>query len=338
MRVSTLTLASAAALGAALMSVGPALALAAQPTTELNVRVGPSTETAVLYTLSAGQLIDVVSCGSGWCRLGSGGFVSEAYLVPPGSAAPVVPAPAPYHGASAPAPVTAAYTANPGAPAGPPAYGDPYPAGAPGGYASANPAPYGHTGGAGYPESWYGGHADARGAGYPASWYGHETGGDPAGWNNGYDAGGDPAGWNNGYADCWAEGAGGFGGYGDPYEFTAGDPWPRAATRFEFRVASEPESFPFAFGIESTVRPPACFYDRPGYRGDGFCRFAQVTAPHMLRRWDDRIGSVYVHPGYAVEVCTGDNFTGYCRTLTSSDNWVGRVLDDNISSYRVYRR
>jgi len=307
MRVSTLTLASAAALGAALINIGPALALAAQPTTELNVREGPSTTTTILYTLQTGQLVDIVSCGSGWCKLSAGGFVSEAYLVPPGPAAPAAPpAPAPTYGVAAPTPTPASYAGSRNVPADPRGFGDPY---ATGGYATASPAPYGPTGGTAYPESWYADTADARGSGFPESWYGA-----------------DDRGYTDGYADAWTDGGGAF-----------GDPWPRQ-TRFAFNIASEPDSFPFAFGIESTVRPPACFYDRPGYRGDGFCRFAQVSAPHMLRRWDDRIGSIYVHPGYAVEVCTGDNFTGYCRTLTSSDNWVGQALDDDISSYRVYRR
>lgn len=311
MRVRTLTLAFLTALGSTLASAGPALALAAQPTTELNVRVGPSTTTAIVRTLQAGQVIDIVSCGSGWCKLSSGGFVSEAYLAPAGPAvAPPLPA-APAGLAAAPQPAPAAYGSPP---AGPRAFGDPYVGGGfADGYASSSPSAQGWT------------DDDAN------SWT--EAAADP--WGNGYDEPWDTgfgSGWGQGQREGWADGYGAYERPDDDFAFGA------PPTGFRFHIASEPESFPFAFGIESTVRPPACFYDRPGYRGDAFCRFASVSAPHLRRRWDDRIGSIYVRPGYAVEVCTGAEFTGYCRVLTTSDNWVGRALDDDISSYRVFRR
>ncbi|MEX1180085.1 MAG: SH3 domain-containing protein [Cucumibacter sp.] len=261
-----------------LLSAGEAFALAAMPTTALNVRVGPSSSTSVLYTLSAGETIDVVSCGSGWCKLNTGGFVSEAYLVPAGSPAPAV---------NAPAPTSPAYSG-----------------GGNGGYYAGD-------------EDAYGGFDDTYG----------DFAGEYAGYDEGFDQGygGGDGGWPALAPFDQPNGYNGFGGY------------PSYRQGAEFRFGSGPDNFPFAFGIESN-NPAACFYNHPSYNADAFCRQTMISVPEIRGRWDDRISSIWTSPRFAVQACTGAYFTGVCRTYSGNVPWIGRAMDNDISSYRVVRR
>ncbi|WP_417307596.1 SH3 domain-containing protein [Devosia sp.] len=77
---STKTIAAAMAITA----FGATGALAAQSTTTLNVRSGPSTGYSVVDTLYAGEQVNVEQCRSnGWCQIthpGPDGWVSSRYL------------------------------------------------------------------------------------------------------------------------------------------------------------------------------------------------------------------------------------------------------------------
>ncbi|WP_264775294.1 SH3 domain-containing protein [Deinococcus aetherius] len=52
-------------------------------TTSLNLRAGPSAQSAKVATLPSGTAVRLVSCSSGWCRVqwnGRGGYVSQTHL------------------------------------------------------------------------------------------------------------------------------------------------------------------------------------------------------------------------------------------------------------------
>ena len=52
-------------------------------TANLNLRAGPSADTAKVATLASGTKVALLSCGSGWCRVstkGRIGYVSQKYL------------------------------------------------------------------------------------------------------------------------------------------------------------------------------------------------------------------------------------------------------------------
>lgn len=82
MSLRKLFITGAAALGLAFTGAAAAYAAPMQSTTSLNVRSGPSTGYPVIYTLYAGQQVEVDFCGSGWCKLDRGGYASDRYLVP----------------------------------------------------------------------------------------------------------------------------------------------------------------------------------------------------------------------------------------------------------------
>ena len=68
---------------AALASVSAALAAPATVTTNVNVRSGPSQQTAVVDVLQAGTRVDAQCDSSGWCQVNYGrvsGWVSAAYV------------------------------------------------------------------------------------------------------------------------------------------------------------------------------------------------------------------------------------------------------------------
>lgn len=54
-----------------------------QTTTNLNLRSGPSAQTAKVATLPAGTRVNLMSCARGWCKVewnGRSGYVSQKYL------------------------------------------------------------------------------------------------------------------------------------------------------------------------------------------------------------------------------------------------------------------
>lgn len=76
-------LVKALGLGAAATVMTAGAALAANATTPVNVRTGPSTRYAIVDTLYAGEHVNVVGRSGGWCRVtksGPDGWVACAYL------------------------------------------------------------------------------------------------------------------------------------------------------------------------------------------------------------------------------------------------------------------
>ena len=65
------------------ISAGAALAAPGQAISNVNVRSGPGTSYKVVSQLSAGEIVDIAHCQTGWCyvgRSGTDGWVSDAYL------------------------------------------------------------------------------------------------------------------------------------------------------------------------------------------------------------------------------------------------------------------
>ena len=293
----SLALATAAICASLTFGADAALALSAQPVSTLNVRVGPSTSTSILYTLQAGTVIDVISCGSGWCKLNTGGYVSEAYLRPAGAA----PAP------SSPAPHVAVPQ---------PQYPQPqqpqYPQ---------------------YPQGGYG-----NGGSYGGGNYGGQYGGFDPQYVPYEDDDFTPAFPQNAPGGYGTPGNGGWPNYA-PYDQPGGpggfQPFPNNPP--QHYAGAGPDSFPFAFGIEAN-NPKACFYNQPRYNAGGFCRQSLGDEQQIRGIWNDKISSIWVDPRYAVIACTGAGFSGQCHIYTGNVSWVGREMDNRISSFRVVRR
>lgn len=75
----TKTLAASLAALTLLLSAGTALAASGHATQHVNVRAGAGSGYAIVGSLSAGEEVDIVGCGDGWCEIDEG-YVSAAYL------------------------------------------------------------------------------------------------------------------------------------------------------------------------------------------------------------------------------------------------------------------
>jgi hypothetical protein len=73
------TLAASLAALAVVLSAGSALAATGYATQQVNVRAGAGTGYAIVGSLSAGEAVEVVECGGGWC-LTEEGYVSSSYI------------------------------------------------------------------------------------------------------------------------------------------------------------------------------------------------------------------------------------------------------------------
>jgi hypothetical protein len=73
------TLAASLAALAFVLSAGSALAATGYATQQVNVRAGAGTDYDVVGSLSAGEAVDVIECGGGWC-LTEEGYVSSSYI------------------------------------------------------------------------------------------------------------------------------------------------------------------------------------------------------------------------------------------------------------------
>ncbi|HSC79439.1 MAG TPA: endo alpha-1,4 polygalactosaminidase [Chitinolyticbacter sp.] len=93
-----------------------------------------------------------------------------------------------------------------------------------------------------------------------------------------------------------------------------------------------------AIGVPSLAgAAPACFYEHVGYAGASFCA-GESAANVDLRRWNDRISSVKLEPGYALQLFEHINQGGRSLTLTgNAANLVDLRFNDAASSYRISR-
>ncbi|MCB9994405.1 MAG: SH3 domain-containing protein [Hyphomicrobiaceae bacterium] len=88
------------------------------------------------------------------------------------------------------------------------------------------------------------------------------------------------------------------------------------------------------FGTPTHILPRVCVYSGAGYTGSQFCPNPGSNYAN-LGNWNDQISSVRVEAGAQITLCTGINYSGFCRTLTHSEAQLGSYLNDKVSSFRT---
>jgi uncharacterized protein YraI len=81
-------------------------------------------------------------------------------------------------------------------------------------------------------------------------------------------------------------------------------------------------------------RGRACFFEQVNFRGRSFCARAGES-DRNLGSWDNRISSIRIEGrNTRVDVCTERNF-GNCSTFAGNVPVLNRMLQQNVSSFRV---
>jgi hypothetical protein len=78
-----------------------------------------------------------------------------------------------------------------------------------------------------------------------------------------------------------------------------------------------------------------CFFDGANYTGTRFCRQPGVYNT-MPAGFNNKISSVRLHGNARVRICDLPNMGPFCRTMTASDPNLGGMLNNQVSSFRVY--
>jgi hypothetical protein len=86
-----LSIGTALAFVALMISAGGALARVGTTTTDLGVRAGPSSNTELLLTIPAGAKVNVGACSGSWCRVSWSGY--SGYVIKSGLAISAAPTP-----------------------------------------------------------------------------------------------------------------------------------------------------------------------------------------------------------------------------------------------------
>lgn len=90
-------------------------------------------------------------------------------------------------------------------------------------------------------------------------------------------------------------------------------------------------------GIERGGSGQVCFYEGTGFTGDSFCADSgRVVRDLALIGRDNAIGSVEVGDGVSALVCRDRGFRSYCETVDESQGRLDGLLNNSISSIRVY--
>lgn len=79
-----------------------------------------------------------------------------------------------------------------------------------------------------------------------------------------------------------------------------------------------------------------CVYSGPNYTGSRFCLTPPRSAAHFGRTWRNRISSVRIQGRANITLCAGPNYSGFCRTISSSEPALGPYLNDRAQSARVH--
>jgi hypothetical protein len=111
---------------------------------------------------------------------------------------------------------------------------------------------------------------------------------------------------------------------------------------FGFSFEFGPDGGGFSFGNRPAPWPRpqplplarACFYTGTNYTGQSFCVNAGQSID-FLGRWNDRISSVRTYGSASVTMCQHASFDGYCRSTRRDEPFLGRWLNDQVSSVRV---
>jgi len=78
-----------------------------------------------------------------------------------------------------------------------------------------------------------------------------------------------------------------------------------------------------------------CFFDGPNYTGARFCRAVGLYNA-MPAGFNNKVTSVRLHGAAKVRICEFANMGPFCRTMSASDNHLGSMLNNRVSSFRVY--
>lgn len=80
-----------------------------------------------------------------------------------------------------------------------------------------------------------------------------------------------------------------------------------------------------------------CFYDGPGFTGEAFCATSGRVVPDLaLLGLDNSISSVEIGDGVSTIVCRDRGMRSYCEVVDVSKGRINGLLDNGISSLRVY--
>lgn len=80
-----------------------------------------------------------------------------------------------------------------------------------------------------------------------------------------------------------------------------------------------------------------CFYDGPGFTGEAFCATSgRVVSDLALLGLDNTISSVEVGSGVSAIVCRDRGMRSYCEVVDVSKGRINGLLDNGITSLRVY--
>ncbi len=81
--------------------------------------------------------------------------------------------------------------------------------------------------------------------------------------------------------------------------------------------------------------PEVCFFKSKNYQGSSFCVEPGDGDDSLPGSWDNSISSITVVGGAEVLVCSGDDLSGVCASISSSKKSLPSQLDNKISSYEV---
>ena len=85
-----------------------------------------------------------------------------------------------------------------------------------------------------------------------------------------------------------------------------------------------------------TPTPPrACLYKNTNYGGGGVC-YGPGTINQLGANMNDKTSSVKLQGGATVRLCVNANLGGFCRNVTTNEAALGGLLNNRVSSIRVY--
>ena len=83
-------------------------------------------------------------------------------------------------------------------------------------------------------------------------------------------------------------------------------------------------------------RVRACFYNKPHYDGRSFCQ-AVGRLNTLPKQFNNKITSIRVFGRASVRICGKRFMEGRCRMIHSNTPHLGPVMNENVSSLRVFK-
>lgn len=116
---------------------------------------------------------------------------------------------------------------------------------------------------------------------------------------------------------------------------------------FDIQIIVGPSGPFLKFGVNTNPPPPppprphhddsgeVCVYQQADFRGANFCLEPGDSDRRIPGSFNDNIESISIDRGLAIEVCTGVNFSGECRTFDHSVRSLPFSMRNKITSYSV---